>query len=229
MLMNKADNYADAKFVLDEMRSAYVRPNVFTFNILMNKVDNYADAKFVLGDMRSADVRPNVFTFNMLINKADNYADAKSVLDEMRSADVQPDVATYHTLFSKDIGDFKIENVHEDYLAEENRSSPVLEPLIESLFSETRFRDAYYLILNYPHLSASRKIARENFRRSISIYDCFKMKDFYEPNIDYALGIAYFDIGKLDKAIKHLKRALMHATSKQRIKHIHKLLEQSGE
>lgn len=61
------------------------------------------------------------------------------------------------------------------------------------------------------------------------MYEHFKTKDFYEANIDYALGIACFDIGKLDKAVEHLKKALKLASTEQRIKHINRLLEQARE
>jgi Flp pilus assembly protein TadD len=87
----------------------------------------------------------------------------------------------------------------------------------------------YYLILNHPHLPAAIKIVSENFSQAVSIYERFKTKDFYEKNIDYALGIACFDVGKLNKAVKHLKKALTLASTEQRIKHINGLLEQAKE
>jgi pentatricopeptide repeat protein len=176
--------------------------------------------------MKAAGIQPNEVTYSTLMNKVDNYESAKSVLDEMKAAGIQPNLLTYCTLFSKDINDYTIEDVHKWYLSETYNPSSALEPLIKRLFYEKKYQDAYYLILNYPHLESARKIVTGHLALSLSMYDRFKGKDFYEKNIDYALGIAYFDIGKSNKAIKHLKSAFSHAVAKKRSEHIKNLLKE---
>ena len=223
-LMNKVDNYESAKSVLDEMKVAGIQPDEVTFNTLMNKVDNYESAKSVLDEMKVAGIQPDEVTYSTLMNKADNYESAKSVLDEMKAAGIQPNLLTYCTLFSKGINNYTIEDVHKWYLSETYNPSSALEPLIKKLFYEKRFRDAYYLILNYPHLESARKIVTRHLALSLSMYDYFKGKVFYEKNINYALGIAYFDIGKSNKAISHLKNALSHAVAEKRREHIKNML-----
>ena len=229
ILTNKAVDYTEAKSVLNEMIDGGVPPDVVTFSTLMAKAADYKEAESVLKKMDDANIPPNVVTFNTLMDKAADYKEAESVLKKMDDANVKPNVATYCTLFSKNIGNCKIEDIHKDYLRLKNRPSSALEPLIKRLFGQGKHQEAYYLILNHPHLPAAMKIVSENFSQAVSMYERFKTKDFYEANIDYALGIACFDIGKRDKAIKHLKKALTHKPAEQRIKHIHGLLEQAGE
>jgi len=58
------------------------------------------------------------------------------------------------------------------------------------------------------------------------MYACFRGTDFYHKNIDYALGIAHFDIGQFKEAKKHLEKALSVADAKRRREHIESLLKE---
>ena len=227
-LMNKVDTFDSAKSVLEEMKKADIQPNVVTFNTLMNKVDTFDSAKSVLEEMKKADIQPNVVTFNTLMNKVDTFDSAKSVLEEMKKADIQPTLLSYCTLFSKDIDfdKYPVEDIHKWYSGEKNHPSSALEPLIKNLFDKKRYGDAYFLILNYPHLESARKIVIENFRLSLSMYNSLKRKVYYENNIDYALGIAYYDMGRLTKSRKYLESALSRATAVERKEHIQILLKE---
>ena len=173
--------------------------------------------------MKEAKIEPNEVTFNTLMNKVTDYEDAKSVLAEMKEAKIEPNLLTYCTLLSKDTKDISIEEIHNWYLNEEYHPASAFEPLIKNLFNKGRMNEAFYLILNYPQLDCARKIVLENFSTSLSKYEFFKEKQCYEQNIDYALGIAYFDVGRLEKSSKHLNRALSIAKAKQRVQHIENL------
>jgi tetratricopeptide (TPR) repeat protein len=226
--MNKADTYDEAESVLKKMDDAKpkIPPNVITFSTLMNKADTYDEAESVLKKMDDAKIPPNVITFNTLMDKAADFKEAKPVFEEMKSAGILPNRETFSTLFSKDPGDYETEDIYKYYLGLKNCPSTALEPLIKRYYTLGKYQDAYYLILNHPHLPASRKIVGENFSQAVSMYEHFKTKDFYEKNIDYALGIAYLDVCKLNQAIRHLKKALMLASTEQRKEHIRKILEQ---
>lgn len=221
LIINRTKSEADNQDLSIEEKGNIDQTSIYLSTIGRNKDSEIIDKK-----LKKVGYKRPVIYWNKKINILSNYESAKSVLDEMKAAGIQPNLLTYCTLFSKDINNYTIEDVHKWYLSETYNPSSALEPLIKRVFCEKRFQDAYYLILNYPHLESARKIVTRHLALSLSMYDCFKGKDFYEKNIDYALGIAYFDIGKSNKAIKHLKSALLHAVAKKRSEHIKNLLKE---
>ena len=175
--------------------------------------------------MKEAGIPPNEVTYTTLMNKVTDFESARSVLEEMKEAGIPPNLLTYCTLFSKDINNLSLSKVYDWYKEETYHPSSALEPLIKQLYKNGRLEDAYFLVLNYPDLECSKKIIRENAKQSISYLIKFKGNDFYDKNIDYVLGIAYYSLGKYKKSQKHLIKALSVAETPRRKKHISELLE----
>ena len=224
-LMNKVVDFEQAKEVLREMETENIKPDEITFNTLMNKVVDFEQAKEVLREMKAENIIPDEITFNTLMNKVVDFEQAKEVLMEMKTENIIPDIFTYSTLFSKKIGNYTARDIHLWYVKEEKfHPSGAIEGLIKNLFWGKRLIDAYYLILHYPHLSISKKIVKENFSETILMYNKFKQEPFYNDHIDYALGIAYFEQQKFQKAKKYLENVLVNKTIDKQKKHVEILL-----
>ena len=88
----------------DDMQSAGVRPDVFTYSILIGALGKAGDtegAREAFQDMKRTGVRPNVVTYNTLIDalgKAGDTESARQAFKDMEHAGVRPNVVTYNTL-----------------------------------------------------------------------------------------------------------------------------------
>jgi tetratricopeptide (TPR) repeat protein len=216
ILMNKAGTFEQAQEVFARMEDNKVSPNVITFGTLMNKAETFEQAQEVLARMEDEKVSPSAITFRMLMNKAVTREEGESVLRQMASFGLLPEQIIWTHFFSVDFGTMDIRKLHAWYLEQPNHSGTALEPLIKKLLQEQRNDDAYYLILNYPYLPICRKALKENYLFATQIFAKFMGEQFYQSNIDYALGIANFEIGRIEKAKKFLNKALILAGNTKR-------------
>ncbi len=127
------------------------------------------------------------------MNKVDDFASAKQVLEEMKAEGISPNLFTYSELFTKDFTGHPIRSIHLWYVKEnEFHPSGPIEGLIKNLYTLKNYRDTYYLILHYPHLSISKKIMSQNLEDSIKHLQSFSNDTFHGEHINYAMGILYY-------------------------------------
>jgi hypothetical protein len=100
-LISSVMDYSTASKIVDGMRKAGLKPNVFTYNIFINKSPDYEKAVGLLNEMHKEGIQPDVVTYNTLINKSPDYEKAAGLLNEMHKEGIQPDVVTYNTLIDK--------------------------------------------------------------------------------------------------------------------------------
>ena len=126
----------------------------------------------------------------------------------MDNAGITPNIITYTTLFSKNMETVDIKSEIAWFYARKYHPSQAFEPLIRNLHKINRMEDAYSLIFSYPHLGSSRKIIKVDVDTAIKWFKSFSDKESYDKNIDYALGIAYYEGKDYKMAENHLTIAL---------------------
>jgi tetratricopeptide (TPR) repeat protein len=224
-LIKKAPDYNEAKNLLDMMRKEDIQPNVFAYNTLIDKAPNYDEAKKW---MKKMNVQPDVITYNTLIKKAPDYNEAKNLLDMMRKEDIQPDVVTYSTLIKKAPDYNEAKNLL-DMMRKEDIQPNVI--TYNALFSKDLsglkaedIPEAFHLALGYPHLQASKKLMREYPEEGLNYFRETLDSDPQHSNADYAIGVAFMELGREPEAVPHLKKALKLATADRRKKDIEERL-----
>jgi len=207
-LINKAPDYDVAKAWVDTMRKEGIQPNVVTYNTLINKAPDYDAAKAWVDKMREEGIRPDVVAYHTLINKAPDYDAAKAWVDKMREEGIQPDVATYSTLFSKDLSGKLADEILEWYLAQKYHPEEPIQAAIAAYRKIHLIDQALRLALDYPHLQVARKLIRKHEEQAFSYFRAISDHDPEHPNADYALGVAFMELGRELEAQPHLRKAL---------------------
>ena len=194
----------------------------------MNKVEDFVSAKQVLDEMRQEGIKPDKVTYSTLMNKVEDFDSAKQVLDEMKQNDIKPNLITYSTLFSKYCSKQSIRSIHLWYVQEnEFHPSGALEGLIKNLYYSCNYRDAFYLILHYPHLTISKKILSLSIADSINKLDEFSKENYYLDHISYAKGIAYYVNSLAEKSNFYLKLIDKNILTSEKRKDIENMIEQN--
>jgi len=223
--LSSIGRYQAGNEIYKKIQEQGYKRSLINWNKKLALANDYDNARIIFKQIKGTDLNPDEVTYTTLMNKVVDFEQAKEVLREMKDTGIVPDLFTLSTLFTKDIGEYTAREVHIWYVKEEKyHPSGPIEGLIKNLFLKSRLIDVYYLILHYPHLTISKKIVKENFREAISIYNKFRKENFYDEHIDYALGIAYFDQQKYQKAKKHLENALNKSTIVKQKKDIEELL-----
>jgi pentatricopeptide repeat protein len=174
--------------------------------------------------MKEAGIEPDEVSYTTLMNKVTDFEGGRKVLDEMKEAGIEPNEVTYTSLFSKKIGDVPANDILDWYFQERHHPSRAIEPLIKNLFKKNNFKEAFFLILQYPYLGCSKKIMRKNFEQSMKYFNMFQGTSFYINNIDYTTGIAFYIMGKLEVSKRCLERAMSFSFTPEREKDISKML-----
>jgi pentatricopeptide repeat protein len=99
-LLGSKINYLTAKEIFEDILSAELQPDVYTYNILMGKSRNSVEAEKWLERMREENILPDVVTYSTLINLAPDYREAQEWMERMRKENILPDVVTYTTLIN---------------------------------------------------------------------------------------------------------------------------------
>jgi class 3 adenylate cyclase/tetratricopeptide (TPR) repeat protein len=227
-LIKKAPDYNEAKALVDMMREEGIQPNVFIYNMIIKKVPDYNEAKALVDMMREEGIQPDVITYNTLIKKVPDYNEAKVLVDMMREEGIQPDVITYSELVDK-APDYNEAKVLLDMMREEGIQPNIF--IYSVLFSKDlsglmaeEIPEAFHLALGYPHLRTSRKLMREYPKEALNYFRETLDSDPQHPNADYAIGVAFMELGRELEALPHLKKALKLATADRRKKDIEERL-----
>lgn len=219
-----ATSFSAAKEIFEELKKKIV-PDVKSYSTLVNKGD-FEQGKALLAEMIAREIRPNEVTYSTLINKGD-FEQGKALLAEMIARGFRPNEMTYSTLLTKDIGISRIEDVMK-WLGDQPGFRPhYIEPQIKRLQNNLRMEEAYYLILCWPHLGASKKLLATNVELAKAAFNKIKGKDpdSFGNNFNYAIGIGYFLQNNGKKATYHLRKALEEAKAEPRKKHIEEMLK----
>jgi tetratricopeptide (TPR) repeat protein len=207
-LIASLPDYSNALEMLKSIRDARLAPDVVTYDTLMNKAPDYDAAKAWVDKMREEGLQPNVVTYNTLINKAPDYDAAKAWVDKMREEGIQPNVATYSTLFSKDLSGKPADEIVEWYLAQKYHPDEPIQAAIAAYRKIHLIDQALRLALDYPHLQVARKLIRKHQEEALSYFRGISDHDPEHPNADYALGVAFMEVGRELEAQPHLRKAL---------------------
>jgi len=212
-LIKKAPDHDTAKAWVDMMREEGIQPDVVTYNTLIKKAPDYDTAKVWVDMMREEGVQPNVVTCNTLIKKAPDYDAARVWVDMMREEGVRSNVVTYSTLFSKDLSGKPADEILEWYLAQRYHSEESIQSAIAAYRKIHRIDQALRLVLDYPHLQVARKLIREHEEEALSYFRTISDRDSEHPNAEYALGVAFMELGRELYAQPHLMKALRLANT----------------
>jgi len=207
-LIKKAPDYDAAKAWMGTMRRKSIQPDVFTYNTLIKKAPDYDAAKAWVDTMRRKGIQPDIITYGILIKKAPDYDAAKAWVERMCREDIQPAVVTYSTLFSKDLSSKLADDILEWYLAQEYHPEEPIQAAIAVYRKLHRIDQALRLALDYPHLQAARKLIRKHEEEALSYFKTISHHDPDHPNANYALGVAFMELGRELESQPHLRKAL---------------------
>jgi pentatricopeptide repeat protein len=225
-LVSKAESYAEAVRLLEEMKAAGIAPDAVTYNTLVSKAGSYAEAVRLLEEMKAAGIAPNVVTYNTLVSKAGSYAEAVRLLEEMKAAGIAPNDATYCSLLAKPIDGTSAHEVLDWYYREAYDSSEPLNALIGSFRRSKRIADALEVALERPYLSAARRLMRERPEQAQQRFERAKNEAPNHPTADFALGALYFETRDTATARLYLQSALQTACDPRDKNTIQKWLEE---
>ena len=215
-LIKNAPDYDEAMIWIDMMEAKDTLPNVVTYSMLINKAPDYNEGKIWVDKMAANGCPPNFVTYNTLVKKAPDYDEGKIWVDKMITEGIQPDIITYNTLFSKNISDKSAEDILKWYLTQKNHPENPIQIAITSYRKAGCIDQAFYLVLNYPHLKAARKLIRAHPEEVIKyIRNIFDINPQHQ-NASYALGIALLELGKEEDAELYLNKALRLSTAHRR-------------
>jgi tetratricopeptide (TPR) repeat protein len=96
-------------------------------------------------------------------------------------------------------------------LAQEYHPEKPIQAAIAFFRKKHRIDQALRLALDYPHLQAARKLIREHEKEALSYFESVLHDDPQHPNADYALGVAFMELGRESEGRPHLKKALKWA------------------
>ena len=212
-LIKKSPDYDEAMIWIDMMEEKNMFPNVVTYSMLINKAPDYNEGKIWVDKMVANGCSPNFVTYNTLIKKSPDYNEGKIWVDKMITEGIQPDTVTYSTLFSKNISDKSADDILKWYLTQKNHPENPIQIAITSYLKAGCIDQAFYLVLNYPHLKAARKLIRAHPEGVIQyIKNIFDVNPQHQ-NASYALGIALLELGKEEEAELYLNKALRLSTA----------------
>jgi len=100
ILMNKAQEYDEAKMWFKRMVEEGIEPDVVTYNTLINGASDCDEHRRWLDRMVQEGVEPTVVTYNTLINGASDYDEQKQWFERMVEEGIEPTVVTYNTLIN---------------------------------------------------------------------------------------------------------------------------------
>lgn len=225
-LIKKAPNYNTAKDLLEKIMSEDIKLDVVTYNLLIDKAPDYDKAKYLLDKMEEDGISQNVVIYNTFIKKVPDYDTAKGLVSEMNAKGIQLNKFTYNTLFNKNLSGKSADDILKWYLAQKYHPEEPIQSLIASYRKIGSIDQALRLLLDYPHLQASRKIIREHSEEVFKyLNNIFNIHPLH-PNAAYALGVAFQELGNEQKSELYLKKALKLATDQTRKTNINKWLLQ---
>jgi len=207
-LMSLAPSYDEAKTWLTVMRDEGIAPNVYTYSTLVSRAPSYDEAKTWLTTMRDEGIAPNVVTYSTLVSRAPSYDEAKTWLTVMRDEGIAPDLYTYNSLLSKDLTGVAAGHLLEWFWSEPYHPERALEAAIKSYRRAKLHDQALRICLHYPHLPAAKSLIRARPEQALACFESAIKADPRHPDADYALGVAFMELGRDEEARPHLVRAL---------------------
>jgi len=214
-LIKKAPNYNIAKDLLENIVGEDIKIDVVTYNLLINKAPDYDKAKYLFNKMEEDGISQNIFTYNTFIKKVPDYDTAKGLVSEMNAKGIQPNKFTYNTLFNKNLSGKSADDILKWYLAQKDHPEEPIQSLIASYRKIGSIDQAIRLLLDYPHLQASRKIIREYSKEVLQYLNNIFNNYPQHQNAAYALGVAFQELRNGKKAEIYLKKVTIQPPYKQ--------------
>lgn len=207
ILIRKSRDESFAQKRLEKMEKLRVAPDTATLNTLLNKAQSYATASRWMERMAKLGASLDGETYALLVEKSEDFLTAQLWIETMIREGYEPDELTFLSLFGKDISGISADNLLTWYLGLKYHPTKPIQRAIAEYRRRGKIQDALRLALDYPHTQTALKTMRQYPTQALAYFESIVQSDPDHPNGTYALGMALFELGRVQDAKPWLLKA----------------------